>query len=49
MKLWLRKSDIEIHSVLNKGKSIVAEGFARTLRNKNYKYMTSISKKYLYQ
>ena len=28
----------------NEGKSVVAEGFIRTLKNKIYKYMTSISK-----
>ena len=29
---------------INKGTSVVAETFIRTLRNKIYKYMTSISK-----
>ena len=28
----------------NEGKSVVAERFIRTLKNKIYKYMTSISK-----
>ena len=31
-------------STLNEGKSVVAERFIKTLRNKIYKYMTSISK-----
>ena len=44
MKLWLDKNDIEMHSTYNEGKSIVAERFIRTLKNKIYKYMTSISK-----
>ena len=33
-----------MYSTHNKGKSIVAERFIRTLKNKIYKYMTSISK-----
>ena len=44
MKSWLEKIDIEMYSTHNEGKSVVAEGFARTLENKIYKYMTSISK-----
>ena len=40
MKSWLEK-DTASH---NEGKSIVAERFIRTLKNKIYKYMTSISK-----
>ena len=28
----------------NEGKSVVAEGLSRSLENKNYKYMTSVSK-----
>ena len=31
-------------STHNEGKSVVAERFIRTLKNKIYKYMTSISK-----
>ena len=31
-------------SAHNEGKSVVAERFIRTLKNKTYKYMTSISK-----
>ena len=44
MKLWLDKNDIEMYSTYNKGKSVVAERFIRTLKNKICKYMTSISK-----
>ena len=33
-----------MYSTHNEGKSVVAERFIRTLRNKIYKYMTSISK-----
>ena len=43
-KKWLRDNDIEIYSIHNKGKSVVAEIFIRTLKNKIYKYMTSMSK-----
>ena len=31
-------------STHNEGKSVIAERFIRTLKNKIYKYMTSISK-----
>ena len=44
MKLWLEKNDIEMYSTHNEGKSVVAEIFVRTLKNKIYKYITSISK-----
>ena len=43
-KKWL-KDDIEMHSIHNEGKSVVAERFIRTLKTKIYKYMTLISKK----
>ena len=41
---WLQDNDIVMYSTNNKGKSVVAERFIRTLKNKIYKYMTSISK-----
>ena len=44
MKSWLDKTDIEMHPMHNEGKSVVAKRFIRTLKNKIYKYMTSISK-----
>ena len=43
-KKWLKDNDIEIYSILNEGKFVVAERFIRTLKNKIYKYMTSVSK-----
>ena len=36
-----------MYSTNNKGKSVAAERFIRTTKNKTYKYMTSISK-YVY-
>ena len=39
-----KKTDIEMHLTRNEGKSVVAERFVRTLKNKMYKYMTSVSK-----
>ena len=44
IKPWLEKNDIEMYSIHNKGKSIAAYRFIKTLKNKIYKYMTSISK-----
>ena len=43
-KKWLQDNDIVMYSTNNDGKSVVAERFIRTLKNKIYKYMTSISK-----
>ena len=43
-KIWLKVNDIEIYSTNNERKSVIAERFIRTLKNKIYKYMTSISK-----
>ena len=47
MKSWLEKNDIVMYSTHNEGKSIVAKGFIKTLKNEIYKYITSISK-YIY-
>ena len=44
MKSWLGKNDIEMYSIHNEGKSVIAERFIKTLKNKIDKYMTSISK-----
>ena len=44
MKSWLEKNAIEMYSTHNEGKSAVAERFIRTLKNKIYEYMTSVSK-----
>ena len=43
-KKWLKDSDIEMYSVHNEGKSVVAERFVRTFMTKIYKFMTSVSK-----
>ena len=43
-KKWLQNNDIVMYSTNNEGKSVVAERFIRTIKNKIYKYMTSISK-----
>ena len=43
MKSWLVKIDIEMYSTNNEGKSVVVERFVITLKNKIFKYMTSIS------
>ena len=43
-KKWLKDNDIVMYSTNNEGKSVIAERFIRTLKNKIYKYMTSISK-----
>ena len=40
----MKDNNIEMYSIHNEGKSVVAERFIRTLKNKIYKYMTSISK-----
>ena len=44
MKSWLEKNDLETYSTHNEGKSVLAERFIRALKNKIYKYMTSITK-----
>ena len=43
-KSWLQENIIYMHSSHNEGKSVVAENFITTLKNKIYKYMTSVSK-----
>ena len=45
MKGRLQDNDIEMYSTHNAEKSVVAEKFTRILKNKIYKYITSISKK----
>ena len=47
-KKWLKDNDIEMHSIHNKGKSVAAERFIRTLKNKIFKHMTGISKKFYF-
>ena len=43
-KKWLRDNNIEMYSTHNEGKSVIAERFIKTLKNKIHKYMTSIPK-----
>ena len=40
----LKKNDIEMYSTHIEGKSVVAERFIKTLKNKIYKHMTTIGK-----
>ena len=44
MKSWLHDRNIETYLTHNGGKSVVAERFIRTLNNKIYKYIFSLSK-----
>ena len=44
MKSFLQNNNIEICSTHNEGKSVLVETLISTLKNKIYKYMTSISK-----
>ena len=43
-KDFLKINNIEIYSTYNEGKSVVAERFIRTLKNKMFKHMTAISR-----
>ena len=50
-RIWVDKDSefytidhIEMHSTHNEGKFVVSERFIRTLKNKIYKYMISVSK-----
>ena len=43
-KDFLKINSIEMYSRCNEGKSVVAERFIRTLKNKIFKHMTAISK-----
>ena len=40
----MKINNIKIYSTYNEGKSVVAERFIRTLKNKIFKHMTAISK-----
>ena len=44
VKSGLKDNDIEMYSINNEGKYIVAERFIKTLKTKICKYMTSISR-----
>ena len=43
-KKQLKDNDIKMYSTYDKGKSVIAERFIKTLKTKIYKYVTSISK-----
>ena len=43
-KNFLKNNDIEMYSTFNEGKSLIAERFIKTLKNKIYKHMTYIGK-----
>ena len=47
-KKWLSDNDIIMYSTYNKGKSVVAERFIRTLKIKLYKHMTATGKNVYY-
>ena len=47
-KKWLSDNDIIMYSTCNEGKSVVAERFIRTLKNKLYKHMTATGKNVYY-
>ena len=43
-KDFLKINNIKMYSTYNEGKSVVAERFIRTLKNKIFKHMTAVSK-----
>ena len=43
MKSWLEKNAMEIYSIYNERKPVIAERFIKTLKSKIYKFMTSIT------
>ena len=43
-KRFLKINNIEMYSTNNEGKSVVAEIFIKTLKNKIFKHMTAVSK-----
>ena len=47
-KRWLSRNNIIMYSTYNEGKSVVAERFIRTLKNKLYKHMTATGKNLYY-
>ena len=48
-KKWLSDNDIIMYSTYNEGKSVVAERFIRTLKNKLYKHMKLLVKTYVFK
>ena len=47
-KQWISDHAIIMYSTYNEGKSVVAERFIRTLKNKLYKHMTATGKNVYY-
>ena len=47
-KKWFSDNNMIMYSMYNEGKSIIAERFIRTLKNKLYKHMTATGKKVYY-
>ena len=43
-KKWLKGNGIDMQSTYNEGKSVVSERIIRTLKNKIFKHMTTVSK-----
>ena len=43
-KRFLKVNNTEMYSAYNEGKSVLAERFIRTLKNKIFKHMTAVSK-----
>ena len=41
-KKWLKDNDIEMYSIQNEGKSVAAERYIRTLKDKIYKHMKNV-------
>ena len=48
-KRFLKTNSIEMYSTYNEGKSIVAERFIRTLKNKIFKHLAAVPKKCLFR
>ena len=46
-KKFLKTNNIEMYSTYNEGKSVVAERFITTLKNKILKHMTAVSKMFI--
>ena len=46
-KKFLKEFNIEMYSIYNEGKPVVAERFIKDLKNKIFKHMKAVSKKIL--
>ena len=47
-KDFLKMNNIEIYSTYNEGKCVTTERFIRTLKNKIFKHMAAVSKKFTF-